>query len=139
MNNSTGTIRLLGYAGLIPFIIPALLVASASEYAQQALSFAGVYAFGITSFLCGSWWGAALDSGSSKILWFSNLYFLTALVIFVFAPFWWPLAAAVMLIAILCAEIVSGLFPELTVAYRKMRVLLTLIAAASMLAIHLSA
>jgi len=139
MNSSMRTIRLLGYAGLIPFIIPALLVVSASEYAQQSLSFAAAYAFGIISFLCGSWWGVALDSGSSKALWISNLYFLTAIVIFVFAPWWWPLAAAVMLIALLCAEIYSGLFPEFTAAYRKMRVLLTLVAAASMLAIHLSA
>lgn len=129
---------LLGYAGLIPFVIPALLVASGSEYSELSLAIAGAYAFGIISFLCGSWWGMALNNGSARALLYSNLYFLTALSIFLFASEWWPLAAAILLMSILFAEQNSALFPEFPDPYRKMRVLLTLVASASMLTLHLA-
>ena len=129
---------LLGYAGLIPFVIPALLVVSASEYAELSLTVAGAYAFGIISFICGSWWGMALHNGSTKALLFSNLYFLTALLIFLFASRWWPLAAAILLMSILFAEQNTTLFPGFPDSYRKMRVSLTLVASASMLTLHLA-
>lgn len=129
---------LLGFAGLIPFVIPALLVVSATEYAELSMTIAGAYAFGIISFLCGSWWGMALNNDSAKVLLFSNLYFLTALLIFLLASRWWPLAAAILLMSILFAEQNSTLFPRFPASYRKMRVLLTLVACASMLTLHLA-
>lgn len=129
---------LLGYAGLIPFVIPALLVLSGSEYSELSLTIAGAYAFGIISFLCGSWWGMAFDNGSAKALLLSNLYFLTALSLFLFASRWWPLAAAILLMSILLAEQNSTLFPRFPDSYRKMRALLTLVASASMLTLHLA-
>ena len=81
----------------------------------------------------------ALDNGSPKALLFSNLYFLTALSVFLFAAPWWPLAAAILLMTILLAEQNSTLFSRFPVGYRKMRILLTLVASASMLALHLAA
>lgn len=138
MTSAQRTTSSLGYAGLIPFVIPALLVVFGSEHSELSRLIAGAYAFGIICFLCGSWWGMALNNGSVKALLFSNVYFLTALFIFLFAPAWWPLAAAVLLISILIAERSLALFPEFPANYRKMRLLLTSIASASMLTLHLA-
>jgi hypothetical protein len=138
MSGSQRVTNLLGYAGLIPFVIPALLVASDSGYAEFSRGFAGAYAFGIISFLTGSWWGLSLDRDSRMPLVLSNLYFLVALFIFVFATQWWALAAAVLLMSIFFAEQNSSLFSGFSAHYRKMRMLLTMVASASMLTLHLA-
>jgi hypothetical protein len=96
------------------------------------------YAFGIICFLTGSWWGMGLLPGSRPALLLSNLYFLIAFFIFLFAVDVWALAAAVLLIGIFLAEQRSSLFPEFPASYRVMRTMLTLIASASMLTIHLA-
>ena len=129
----------LGFAGLIPFVIPALLVVTGSDHADFSASIADIYAFGIICFLTGSWWGMALTPGHRAALLLSNFYFLTAFFIFLFALPWWPLAAAVLLIGIFVAELNASLLPEFPGHYRKMRTFLTLVASVSMLAIHLSA
>ena len=129
--------RVLGYAGLIPFVIPAYLVVAGSAHAGLSVAIAGAYAFGIICFLTGSWWGMALTSGHRAPLLMSNLYFLVAFFIFLFALPWWPLASAVLLIGIFVAELNTHLFPEFPALYRKMRTTLTLVASISMLAVHL--
>ena len=48
--------RTLGYLGLIPFIIPAILIATNSGYSDFAIKIVEIYAFGIICFLTGSWW-----------------------------------------------------------------------------------
>jgi hypothetical protein len=138
MNSSQRVINTLGYAGLIPFVIPALLIILGSEYSQFLTSLVGSYAFGIICFLTGSWWGMGLLPGSRSALLLSNLYFLIAFFIFLFAIEVWVLASAVLLIGIFLAEQRSSLFPEFPASYRVMRTMLTLIASASMLAIHLA-
>lgn len=137
MSSSQRVINTLGYAGLIPFVIPALLIILGSEYSQFLTSLVGSYAFGIICFLTGSWWGMGLLPGSRSALLLSNLYFLIAFFIFLFAIEVWVLASAVLLIGIFLAEQRSSLFPEFPASYRVMRTMLTLIASASMLAIHL--
>ena len=130
---------LLGYAGLIPFVIPALVVVIDTEYSNLASRIAEAYAFGIISFLTGSWWGMALSRGAGKALLLSNLYFLVGLLIFVFALQWWALAAAILLMSIYFAEQTSPVFSDLESRYRKMRGILTMVASASMLTLHLAA
>ncbi len=130
---------LLGYAGLIPFVFPALVVVLDSEYSALALRIAEAYAFGIISFLTGSWWGMALNRDAGKALLLSNLYFLVGLLIFVFALQWWALAAAILLMSIYFAEQTSPVFTDLESRYRKMRGILTMVASASMLTMHLAA
>lgn len=137
MSSSQRVINTLGYAGLIPFVIPALLIILGSEYSQFLTTLVGSYAFGIICFLTGSWWGMGLLPGSRSALLLSNLYFLIAFFIFLFAIEVWVLASAVLLIGIFLAEQRSSLFPEFPASYRVMRTMLTLIASASMLAIHL--
>lgn len=136
MFNSQRVINTLGYAGLIPFVIPALLIIFGSESSQFLTSLAGSYAFGIICFLTGSWWGMGLLPGSRPALLLSNFYFLIAFFIFLFAVEVWALAAAVLLIGIFLAEQRSSLFPEFPASYRVMRTMLTLIASVSMLTIH---
>jgi len=136
MFSSQRVINTLGYAGLIPFVIPALLIILGSEHSQFLTSLVASYAFGIICFLTGSWWGMGLLPGSRSALLLSNLYFLIALFIFLFAFEVWALAAAVLLIGIFLAEQRSSLFPEFPASYRAMRTMLTLFASASMLTIH---
>lgn len=126
----------LGFAGLIPFVIPALLVVAGSNQAGLAASIAEAYAFGIICFLAGSWWGIALLPGHRAALLLSNLYFLIAFFTFLFALPWWSLIAAVLLSGIFFVELNASMLPAFPEHYRKLRAALTLIASASMLAIH---
>ena len=128
----------LGYAGLVPFIVPAALIVAGSEHGAFLFNFTGTYALGIICFLTGSWWGIALAPGLRSALLLSNLYFLIAFFIFLFANQVWPIAAAVLLMGIYLAEQHSSLFSEFPETYRKMRTVLTLIASVSMLAIHIA-
>ncbi len=137
MEASRPLIRLLGYAGLLPFVLPALLVLFESPYAAQAREAAGLYAFGIICFLCGSWWGLALRDDAKKAFWLSNLIFLLALFVFLLARPWWPLAAAVLLAGLLFAEHGGGLFAPFPRHYRVLRTQLSTVAAASMLLLQL--
>jgi hypothetical protein len=73
MISSQRIMLLLGYAGLIPFVAPALAVVIDSQYSNLALRIAEAYAFGIISFLTGSWWGMALTRDHGKALLLSNL------------------------------------------------------------------
>ena len=128
----------LGYAGLIPFIVPAAMITANSVHSDFLISFTGAYAFGIICFLTGSWWGMALAPGSRSALLLSNLYFLVAFFIFLFASQVWSLAAAILLIGIYLAEQHSSLFSEFPETYRKMRAALTLLSGVSMLGIQIA-
>ncbi len=124
--------RALGYAGLIPFVLPALLVLSGSAYGSVATEFAGTYALAIICFLGGSWWGMAQTSGVRSTLLLSNAILLVALLLYLFASEWWSLSAALLLMGAWICEQSSRLFPAYPQDYRRMRIILTLIAAISM-------
>ena len=126
----------LGYAGLIPFVIPAILVTTSSGYAALAALIAETYAFGIICFLTGSWWGMASTTDSRSVILLSNIYFITAFLIMFLAPAWWSFAASILLVGIFALEQIDSLFPSLPHYYRKMRSILTLISGSSMLLIH---
>ena len=138
VSNLATVTRFLGYAGLIPFVVPAFLVATASPYSEISIAVAQIYAFGIISFLTGSWWGQGLWSGKTGLLLLSNLYLLTALFAFVMADQWWALTAAILLVSIFFSEKTSSQFAALPQHYRRMRTILTLFASLSMLVIHLA-
>ena len=138
MTVSNRIMLLLGYAGLIPFVAPAVIVVFDMEYSNLALRIAEAYAFGIISFLTGSWWGMGLNRACGKTLLLSNLYFLVGLLIFVFALQWWALAAAILLMSIYFAEQISSIFKDLDNRYRGMRGILTMVASTSMLTLHLA-
>ena len=129
-------INALGYAGLIPFIIPVVLVATGSGYTDLAIVIAETYAFGIICFLTGSWWGMASRADSRSVILLSNIYFVTAFLIMFLTPAWWSFAASILLVGIFALEQIDSLFPSLPHYYRQMRAILTLISGSSMLLIH---
>jgi len=130
--------RTLGYLGLIPFIIPAILVATNSGYSDFAIKIVEAYAFGIICFLTGSWWGMASLNNNRVLIFLSNVYFVAAFLLLFFAPLWWSLAASVLLIGIFALEQKQSLFPPLPQFYRQMRAILTVLSSSSMLVIHIT-
>lgn len=139
MTSASQTRTLLGYAGLVPFVVPASIAVSGSGFADTATMLAGAYAFGIIAFLTGSWWGLGLSAGATRLPWLSNLYFLLALACFLLLPRWWPLVSALLLFGMLMIERGSTSMPAFEASYRQMRRNLTLVAAASMLTLQFAA
>lgn len=136
MSSPRIALQWLGYAGLIPFVVPAIMVMIGAEHAEIFAKAAEIYAFGIICFLTGSWWGMALSPLSPRPVILSNLFFLIAFGLFLFARETWGLAAAILLMSIFFAEQNAALFPVFPAHYRKMRRSLTLVASASMLCVH---
>ena len=135
MSNHT-IIKALGYAGLIPFVTAAIAVASGIGDPDLVMLMIETYAFGIICFLTGSWWGMCADSGNRTVVILSNGYFLVAFAMLLLAQPWWPLAASILLIGIFGLETNKVLFPSLSVDYRRLRAILTLVSSISMLTIH---
>ncbi|MFT5811602.1 MAG: hypothetical protein ACI9KM_002373 [Rubritalea sp.] len=136
--SASSIIRTLGYLGLIPFIIPAVLVATSDGYADVAAQVAEAYAFGIICFLAGSWWGMSSSNHNRTLILLSNFYFVIAFLLFFLAPLWWSFTASVLLISIFLLEQNKPLFPALPQFYRQMRVTLTILSSSSMLIIHIA-
>ena len=132
ISSAPAVTRALGYAGLIPFVLPALLVLSGSTHGTVATELAGVYALAIICFLVGSWWGMVQISGVRATLLLSNAFLLVALLLYLLASEWWSLAAALLLMGAWVCEQSSRLFPAFPQDYRHMRTILTLVAANSM-------
>jgi hypothetical protein len=137
MNASDSIVRLLGYAGIVPFVVPAALVMTGSAHTALANAFAASYALAILCFLCGSWWGMAQASARRATLLISNAYLLLALALYLFTPEWWSLAAAVLLAGAWLCEQNASLFPIYPDGYRRLRAILTICASASMTVMHL--
>ncbi len=130
---------LLGFAGLIPFVLPAAMAVAGAGDTALAQRIGEVYALAIIAFLTGSWWGLGLPRQHGTLLLLSNLYFLLALAIFLFAREWWSLAAAALLAALFLTESASRWFAGLEPGYRRMRAVLTAVAGASMLTLYFAA
>jgi len=131
------TIKILGYAGLIPFFGLAVLSIVLSDNILVIDSLA-LYAFGIFTFLCGAWWPTA-DMQDAKF-WrvvLSNVLFLTAFFAFLLLPNQWLAIGSVLFIIIWAMERFSSLIPKASPAYSKMRMILTLVASISMLITYL--
>jgi len=131
-------IRILGYLGLIPFVIPAVLVVTDSIYSDLAIEVAELYAFGIICFLTGSWWGMSSSSKNCALILLSNVYFLIAFLLLFLAPLWWALAASILLMGIFALEQQKTLFPSLPPFYNQMRIVLTLLSSSAMFVIHIA-
>lgn len=132
-------VKFLGLAGLIPFVVPAVLIAAGSVHSQLLLIIASSYAFGIICFLTGSWWGRAITTAKKPALVLSNIIFLIAFFAYLFAPPWWPLIAALLLISLYTLEQHTALFADFSHPYRNIRAVLSLVASLSMLVIFITA
>lgn len=136
---ATAVTRTLGYAGLIPFMVPAIYSWTGNTHLTLAIDFAGIYALVILCFISGSWWGMGRGSHSPAALLISNLYLLLALALYLLAGHWWPLAAALLLVGAWIFEQTPRLFAGYERSYRNTRALLTLMAAASMFVLQMAA
>lgn len=130
-------VKLLGYAGLIPFISLAFLsiLFTDNHLFIDALC---LYSFGIFIFLCGAWWPTA-DMQDAKFwrIMLSNILFLTAFFIFLFLPSQWLAMGAFLFILIWVIERFSSLIPVISDAYRTMRAVLSVVAGLSMLTTYI--
>jgi hypothetical protein len=136
--SATRVMRLLGYLGLIPFIVPAVLAIFNSDLSGTAIQVAEAYSFGIICFLTGSWWGMSCSNNNSALILFSNFYFLVALILLLLFPLWWSLASSLLLMSVFALEQKTSLFPSLPHFYRQMRGTLTILSSASMMVIHIA-
>jgi len=134
--SARSVILLLGSAGLIPFVVPALLVITASGYSDIAIRITDTYAFAIICFLTGSWWGVSSGPGKRPGIILSNAFLVLTFLLFLLAPSWWSLAAAILLPFIFVLERGMSLFPVLPNYYQHMRAILTIIASGSLFVVH---
>lgn len=122
--HSHGTIKVLGFAGLIPFLVPAVLMLEAALTPKgfESAALFGLYApyvfitysAIILSFLCGALWGKAVSGdcrqSANAMLIFSNLIALSAwsCTLFIYlAPI-----MSILAVAILLAGFLAVLFCE---------------------------
>ncbi|MFT6990032.1 MAG: hypothetical protein ACJASL_002010 [Paraglaciecola sp.] len=131
------TIKILGYAGLIPFFGLAILSLTLNDN-LLIIDSLSLYAFGIFTFLCGAWWPTA-DMQNAK-LWrivLSNVLFLTAFFVFLLLSNQWLAIGALLFIVVWAIERFSSLIPQLSPSYSKMRTVLTFVASLSMITTYL--
>ncbi|MFT4809324.1 MAG: hypothetical protein ACI9LX_002673 [Paraglaciecola sp.] len=131
------TVKILGYAGLIPFFGLAILSITLNDNILVIDSLS-LYAFGIFTFLCGAWWPTT-DMQNAKFwrIVLSNVLFLTAFFVFLLLSNQWLAIGALLFILIWAIEHFSSLIPQLSLSYRKMRTVLTFVASLSMITTYL--
>jgi hypothetical protein len=131
------TVKILGYAGLIPFFGLAILSITLNDNILVIDSLS-LYAFGIFTFLCGAWWPTT-DMQNAKFwrIVLSNVLFLTAFFVFLLLSNQWLAIGALLFILVWAIEHFSSLIPQLSPSYSKMRTVLTLVASLSMITTYL--
>ena len=131
------TIKILGYAGLLPFITLAIvsIVLSENLLVRDALA---LYSFGIFTFLCGAWWPTT-DMQNAKFwrIVLSNVLFLTAFFSFLLLPHQWLAIGACLFNLIWAIERFSSLIPPPPNTYSRLRAILTMTASLSMITSYL--
>ncbi|MFT6344165.1 MAG: hypothetical protein ACJAWQ_001236 [Paraglaciecola sp.] len=131
------SIKILGYAGLVPFITLAVLSSVLTDNSVVVDSLA-LYAFGIFTFLCGAWWPTA-DMHDAKFwrIILSNILFLIAFFTFLLLPEQWLAIGAGLFILIWAIEHFGSLIPQTPHTYGLLRMVLTIIASLSMMTTYL--
>jgi apolipoprotein N-acyltransferase len=131
------TIKILGYAGLIPFFGLAVLSLTLNDN-TLVIDSLSLYAFGIFTFLCGAWWPTT-DMQNAKFwrIVLSNVLFLTAFFVFLLLSNQWLAIGALLFILVWVIERFSSLIPQLCPSYSKMRTILTFVASLSMITTYL--
>ena len=118
-------VKLLGYAGLIPFI--PLALAAGYTASVTMLHLLAVYSFGIFSFLVGSWWGIGLLRYQTLVLCLSNALFLVAATLFAWLSLeQWLAVSGILFVIIFLIEGRLAAFVRQPDYYRRLRLHLTL-------------
>lgn len=125
---------ILGYLGLIPFIVPSIIIAfSLFELDHLALSILKPYSFGIIAFMCGSIWPRNENDTDNRKSLISNALFLIAFFSFVFLSKHWLGIGASILFALYVIESHTRLTDQINVAYKRLRLHLTIGASTSLM------
>lgn len=133
------TTLVLGYSGLIPFVVLSCWLAMSETNAGEVTHILRFYAFGIFSFMCGAWWLAEASQGHERIKRIlSNVFFLVAFFIGAFFERWSFLTLALLFVGLFFVEFYSPLFRPFDAGYRLMRKCLTAVVFVSLLVSHFS-
>ena len=131
------SIKILGYAGLIPFISLAVLSNLLTDK-SLVIDCLNLYTFGIFTFLCGAWWPTT-DMQSAKFwrIVLSNILFLIAFFTFLLLPEQWLAIGAGLFVIVWAIERFSTLIPKTSDTYSQLRMILTIVASLSMITTYL--
>jgi len=128
--------NLLGNAGLLPFILGALLIAVWDDRATLIVTGLGYYTLAIVSFLAGVWWGIALLKREPGMLFASNAVVIAAWIAMLVLDHKAVLVALCsLLILTVVVENRHPMFTPQPIYYRRLRLRLTGVAALSLMVV----
>lgn len=126
--------RLLGWAGLLPFLALSLGMLLLPAEASTAANLLAHYAFGILCFLLGTWWGiGVMRPDPSPLLWSNALFVALFLARAVLHDAYFMLAAALLFVVLLLLERRLAAFRRQPAYYVTLRTRLSLVAAATLM------
>ena len=122
-------VQRLGYAGVLPFIFLAIAIYMLPQPQDLLLDVLATYTFAIICFLAGSWWGLALIRKNSNGLLLSNaLVLLTVAASVLLSTQQLLIAEMLILLSVYLLEQIHPLFKPQPAYYRRMRLVLSLVA-----------
>ena len=129
-------VMVLAGSGLLPYLGAAVMLAAGPVgLAATVAELLADYSFGIIAFLVGAWWGLTLIRRIPVALYLSNGVFLAAFFGHALLPVAaWLLMAAVLMLVIWWAEGWHRLFRPQPIYYRRVRGVLSVVAAGSLVA-----
>lgn len=130
MNTPAQTIRLFGTLGLVPFVAPALILLFRPE-ANWVIEALQLYAFGIISYLTGTWWLNQKNSHTKAAIVGHGLFLIAFFGLWLWPAGFFPLAALVLALLYLI-ERRSELAGRFESGYHTTRRRLTLVAIISL-------
>lgn len=132
-------IQVLGYMGVIPFLVLGFWPWGYPNHAELATRVLAAYAFGIICFLLGSWWGIALLRKDAGINILSNIVFIAGAAAMIFLPPpLWLLMAAILFLLLIAVERSLAMFKPQPAYYARLRLTLSLAASVGLLANYLA-
>ena len=132
MKTPSQAIRVYGTLGLIPFIVPGIivLIAPETDWAVRALQ---LYAFGIVAYLTGTWWLHPKPSETKAVIAGHGLFLLAF-----FSLLLWPavffVLAALLMMAVYLVEHLTEWVGQFEPAYQRVRRHLTMVVVIALVA-----
>jgi hypothetical protein len=126
--------RLLGWAGLLPFLALSIGMLLLPAEASIAAGLLAHYAFGILCFLLGTWWGiGVMRPDPSPLLWSNALFVVLFFARALLHGAYFMVAAALLFVLLLLLERRLPAFRRQPAYYVALRTRLSLVAAAALM------
>ncbi len=127
--------KLLGWAGLLPFIAAPAALHLFPDAAARLVVAVATYALAILCFLAGAWWGIALLRRRWEVLLVSNAVVIAGWAGYLLLPSRWVLCLLALLLAVtVLFERTHPMFAPQPAYYAALRLRLSAIAALSLVA-----